>query len=296
MQRNYKIELDVPNNKVRLLDQNQVLLTANYRQDSADGATLISGFEYSDKADQTQCLAKLMADKLRANLALGSVNVKLFIYPGQYAEEFVQSEDFAANTYKSKIDRLMVRPRDTSHVARPLPENIERLTLENASEVDKAQLLLLLKEHTYWGKDVQAHYVKCALRDSTVFVMREAGKIIGFCRYMTNNQIAYISDMVVHADYRKNGRGKLILKTVIADIDKNCESSCLIHAGSGPGLDASDNLYRKNGGYVMHDGNHKVVFSYIKVAPTLTNLPAASFAQASNNAQPVVDAPKPRFI
>ena len=295
MQRNYKLELDVPANKVRLMAQGQELLTANYRQDSADGATLISGFEYTNKADENLGLVKLMTDKLRANLAFGSVNVKFFIYPGQYAEEFVQSEEFAAGTYKAKIDRLMVRPRDMSNVGQPLPENIERLTLENASEDDKAQMLVLLKEHTYWGKDVQAPYIKSALRDSTVFVMREAGKIIGFGRYMTNNQIGYISDMVVHADYRKNGRGKSILKTVIADIDDNCVSSCLIHAGSGPGLDASDSLYRKSGGYAMHDGSHKVVFSYIKAAPTLTNLPAASFSQAGTSTQSVVDAPKPRL-
>ncbi len=55
-------------------------------------------------------------------------------------------------------------------------------------------------------------------------------------------------------------------------MDAHCEFSALIHAGKGPGLEASQNLYAKHGGYALNNGSHKIVFSYVKAAPSLIHL------------------------
>ena len=267
----HRIELDAEKKQLTLVDNRlqDDLIQANYKFDETDSAALLSHFVLLSGDDSAN--ARILADMVSTYLSSKPGPCKLFCFAGeQFEKVFADSKDFRS----TKIDRLMLRE------TKKLPElqstlsydvTIEPLNPDNVTEGDKEEILKLLKQ-TYWAKDAKSEYVETALKHSVLYVAYDnKRKIIGLVRFISDNRIAYISDMVVEEAYRKQHIATHLLVSAFKMIDESHEISALISAREGDGKDAAEKLYGSKFGFIRYDERHQynVQFRYIKHNPEI---------------------------
>lgn len=266
----HRIELEAEKKQLFLVDNRlqEDLIQANYKFDETDGAALLSHFSLLS-GDHTHAL--MLADMISIYLSSKPGPCKLFCFAGeQFEKAFADSKDFRS----TKIDRLMLRETKKLPELQPvsnLDVTIEVLNAENATQDDKEIILKLLKQ-TYWAKDAKSEYVETALKQSILYVAyNNQRQIIGLVRFISDNHIAYLSDMVVEEAYRKQHIATQLLVAAFKMIDENHEISALISAREGDGKDAAEKLYGTKFGFVNYDERHEhnVQFRYIKHNPEI---------------------------
>lgn len=267
----HRIELDTEKNQLTLVDNRlQVdLIQANFKFDETDGAALLSHFVSQSGDESTN--ARVLAEMVSTYLSSKQGPCKLFCFAGeQFEKYFADSKDFRS----TKIDRLMLRE------TKKLPElqitlrhdiTIEPLNSDNVISDDKEAILKLLKQ-TYWAKEAKSEYVETALKHSMLYVAYDnKRKIVGLVRFISDNRIAYISDMVIEEAYRKQHIATHLLMCAFKMIDETHEISALISAREGDGKDAAEKLYGSKFGFINYDESHQhnVQFRYIKNNPEI---------------------------
>ncbi|MDX1900916.1 MAG: GNAT family N-acetyltransferase [Gammaproteobacteria bacterium] len=236
-------------------------LTAKFFHDTADGACLLSDFQYRISSESQQ-LAKLTADIVSDYLSRTQDKCKLFCIPGDLKNEFSHDAEYRS----SQLERLMLRENEAINDIHALGEwKLEELNT-NIDQKDMQQLIQLLKQ-TYWAKDVSESYVNKSLHTSMFVIARDTQRnIIGLVRYIHNNHFAYISDMVVDQDWRQKGIATDLMHTILSQIDSRFEFSALISAKEGDGKHAAPRLYGVKCGFIDYDQSHQhqVYFRYIR--------------------------------
>lgn len=292
----YCLNYDSSQKEICLINQsnnNENCLTAKFFHDTADGASLLSNFTYLSASHQNQTeLVKLTTDMVSEYLSHSQDRCKLFCFPGEHKDEFLNSSDYRS----SSIDRLMLRENKISADEKVFDceMNIESLNNESVSSDDVLQIKYLLGQ-TYWAEDADEKYIQKALTHSVFLVMRDDNKkIIALVRYVTNNHFAYISDMVVDVDWRKKGIATALMQHLAKSIDGQYEFTALISAKEGDGKMAAAKLYGEKFGFVDYDAAHHrdIYFRYIRLAPSFTDKLSVSphnlmFSPAANIQQPL---------
>lgn len=77
-----------------------------------------------------------------------------------------------------------------------------------------------LLDQTYWAKGRDEKIIKASLENALCFgaFLTESGRQIGLTRVITDYATAfYLSDVIVHEDYRGMGVGKAIIDAVMSD-------------------------------------------------------------------------------
>lgn len=86
-----------------------------------------------------------------------------------------------------------------------------------AHHVDPQAVLDLLK-HAYWGQGRTVSQMQSALDHSTsVAAYDPAGQLVGYLRAITDTTtFAYVTDVIVHPDYRGQGVGQQLMSHLLA--------------------------------------------------------------------------------
>lgn len=258
-----------PSDKVIFLvnkSSNQKCLKAKYFFDTSDGATLLSDFQYLLENSNQNDLVLLTANLVSEFLSKTKDKCKLFCCPGKYRTEFLNNENYRA----SNIDRLMLRESAKINKNSTVFLNdisIGRLSL--ASPLEMTQIQQLLKQ-TYWADTADEDYIIKAIKNSIFLVARDLNtNIVGLVRCISNGHFAYISDMVVNKEHRKQHIATLLLQSLCMLIDIGHEFTALISAREGDGKDASQKLYGEKFGFIEYNNSHsnEIFFRYIKMTP-----------------------------
>jgi ribosomal protein S18 acetylase RimI-like enzyme len=281
----YELVHDTSEKTVSLIRKNDACecLKAKFFHDTSDGASLLSDFRYQSEDLKQEGLAKLATDMVSDYLSRVQNTSKLFCCPDNCHYEFADSKDYRS----SQIDRLMVRETNTSVGETKYPSNeikIDQLDAKSSSESDVAQMMTLLKQ-TYWAKDEDESYLNKALENSVFLVARnQQDQIIGLVRYITNGHFAYISDMVVDKEWRKQHIATALTQQLCQLIDERYAFTALISAKEGDGKDAAPKLYGEKFGFKEYDQSHlnKIYFRYIRMAPN-NAIQNVSIAGAANS-------------
>ena len=70
---------------------------------------------------------------------------------------------------------------------------------------------------SYWGNGISMQTVETSIQNSLCFGIYKQGKQVGFARVITDfATFAYLCDVFVLPDYRKNGLSKWLLQTITA--------------------------------------------------------------------------------
>ncbi len=86
---------------------------------------------------------------------------------------------------------------------------------------DKAQLNLdyvyqFLTEQAYWAKNLSFEKFKTAVENSACFGVYHQDKQIGFARVVSDNStFAYLADVFIEKEYRKQSLAKWLLQTIL---------------------------------------------------------------------------------
>src|SRR5690606_31256698 len=101
-----------------------------------------------------------------------------------------------------------------------------------------------------WASTADLKYVNQAIQNSTLFLARDKQQaIVGLVRYITNQHIAYISDMVVDKDHRRQHIATALMQAVCKEINKSSAFSLLISAKEGDGKAVAPKLYGEKFGF-----------------------------------------------
>ena len=97
------------------------------------------------------------------------------------------------------------------------------------SELPDAQSFKALRDIAGWG-EVSLDQARLALVNSVLGVSAfSAGQLIGMARLIGDGVLnAYIQDVVIAPDYREQGIGKAVMKTLIADMRHTLPADCTI--------------------------------------------------------------------
>ncbi len=85
---------------------------------------------------------------------------------------------------------------------------------------DKSMLDINMIHHflgqlSYWGKNISLQTVKTSIENSLCFGVYQQQKQVGFARVITDfATFAYLCDVFILPDYRKNGLSKWLLQTI----------------------------------------------------------------------------------
>ena len=195
---------------------------------------------------------------------------KLFCYAGTHEAELADSKDYRTNN----IDRLMLRETDKSVVFLILnfrPNKIHRLDAKAVTAKTISQMTMLLKKDTYWAADADEKYTQNAVINSEcILATDQQNKVVGFVRFISNNDVAYVSDMVVDAEWRKQQIGTALMQQACNLIDdQKHEFSALISAREGDGQVAAPKLYGSKFGFkdYAQGHQHNICFRYIRMTP-----------------------------
>lgn len=118
--------------------------------------------------------------------------------------------------------------------------NIEKASLKDVKEITSLNDNYFHEEGRNWEKLVSS-------KDSEMFVLKIAGKIIGFTglKYQEWNNTIKVIDIFVHPNYRSKGYGKELINFLISYLKKKKEYRTLIV--EAPSLNPVLILYLKNG-------------------------------------------------
>ncbi len=244
------------------------LVTAKFVYDNSDGAAVLSDFNY---LSDMKGLVKITADMISDFLSGNRDRCKLFCYAGNHQAEFKESDDYRSRN----IERLMLRET-------PIHANESDIKLRNQVKILKldaktvtantiSQMTVLLKNNAYWASDVDEKYTEYAVRNSEcMLAIDRQENIVGFVRFISNNDVAYLSDMVVDSRWRKQQIGTALMQQTCRIIDsRNHRFSALISAKEGDGQAAAPKLYGSKFGFKDYNHSHEqnVYFRYIRITP-----------------------------
>ncbi|HEU5280457.1 MAG TPA: GNAT family N-acetyltransferase [Gammaproteobacteria bacterium] len=270
-QNNHHIEINDNDKKIFLFEGEHCLLQADFKFDQTDNAAILSHVTPTEK--QHEQYTPLLLEMTNAFLSTTPMPCsKLYCFANDATNSALNGSD----TFRSvNLERFMLREK-TIYPKNPgiLPEGVTISALDpsQTTGADKEALLHLLHQ-TYWADNAKPSYINSALAHSTMVVARnEKNTIIGLVRYISNNHIAYISDMAVDSNYRRKNIATGLLSSALEIIDRSHEFSALISAREGDGKEASEKLYGSKFGFVDYDKQHEhtAQFSYVKKNAELT--------------------------
>jgi len=252
---------------VKKTDRDTPLMRARFFYDDADGSAVLSDFQSNI---EEAGLAKITADMVSDFVSGNKDKCKLFCYPGMRETEFFESKDYRT----ANIDRLMLRESSktlTTEVKIPSNIKIHRLDPKTITAENIHQMTALLKEHTYWAKDADEEYTQNAINNSeSLLATDQQNRIVGFVRFISNQDIAYISDMVVDTAWRRQQLGTALMQQACKVIDdQKHQFTALISAKEGDGQVAAPRLYGDKFGFedYAHIHKHNIYFRYIRMVP-----------------------------
>lgn len=113
--------------------------------------------------------------------------------------------------------------------------------ISTEKEINITQLMSLMKQ-TYWASERSEAEVLTAMQHSVCFsAFDEANNLVGFARVVTDYvSIWYLCDVIVDANHRGKGIGKMLLSAIVSD-SRFANAPSLLKT-----KDAHD-LYRKYG-------------------------------------------------
>jgi GNAT superfamily N-acetyltransferase len=77
-----------------------------------------------------------------------------------------------------------------------------------------------LSEESYWAKDIPIETVKRSIENSLCFGVYKDDEQIGFARMISDlTTFAYLADVFILPDHRKQGFSKILMKEIIAHPD-----------------------------------------------------------------------------
>jgi GNAT superfamily N-acetyltransferase len=95
---------------------------------------------------------------------------------------------------------------------------------------------------SYWAQTRPRGKTELAVANSLVFGVYDGQRQIGFARVVTDcSIIAYLCDVFIHEDYRAQGIGKWLVKTILAHPDVKDVRRWLL------ATDDASGLYRRHG-------------------------------------------------
>jgi len=103
---------------------------------------------------------------------------------------------------------------------------------------------------SYWGKGRTLQQVQATLRNSLCFGLYLNGQQIGFGRVVTDYSVfAYLMDVFILPEYRKNGYSKLLMEAIVnAKEIKDCKTWMLKTSDA-------HSLYKQFGFTELHNPN-----------------------------------------
>ncbi len=111
-------------------------------------------------------------------------------------------------------------------------DEVERVDLQRVKD---------LLEQSYWAKDRPLDVIEKSIKYSECFSLYDNESQIGFARVVTDySTFGYIADVIVMPNYRGQGLGKWLVKTVVND--PRWKTKYLLLA-----TDDAHDLYQKHG-------------------------------------------------
>lgn len=101
-----------------------------------------------------------------------------------------------------------------------MPQNFETHREQFTISTDPGRLdintICEFLKRSYWANTRPRQITERALQNSLVFGVYEGDKQIGLARVISDSTVfAYLCDVFIHEDYRGNGLGKWLMKTIM---------------------------------------------------------------------------------
>lgn len=94
-----------------------------------------------------------------------------------------------------------------------------------------------LDQESYWAKGIPLERLETAIKNSLCFGIYHQNKQIGFARVITDFAIfAYLADVFIKPEYRKQGLSKWLMQTILQHSDLQAVKRWLLATADAQGL------------------------------------------------------------
>lgn len=98
--------------------------------------------------------------------------------------------------------------------------NTNFIITTDKTKLDIELIHSFLNEQSYWAKGRSISTVKTSIDNSLCFGVYSDNKMVGFARVVTDYAVfAWVMDVFILPDYRKNGLGKMLMEAITTHQD-----------------------------------------------------------------------------